>query len=95
MGRSSRDAQEVLGRLCRRLGLGDDGSERRRAMEQHTTRFGSLDHYEKGGVEVINDDARNYVFSNVFEVASKAKPFEKIAVGSSRSSWTVRSRSAC
>ena len=33
------------------------------------TRFGSLERYEKGGVEVINDDARNYVFSNVFEVA--------------------------
>ena len=47
----------------------------------HQTRFGSLQHYDKGGVEVINDDARNYVFSNVFEVASKAKPFEKVAVG--------------
>jgi hypothetical protein len=50
-------------------------------MSQHTTRFGSLKHYEKGGVEVINDDARNYVFSNVFEVASRSKPFEKVAVG--------------
>jgi hypothetical protein len=49
--------------------------------QQHTTRFGSLQRYEKGGVEVINDDARNYVFSNVFEVASKAKPYEKVAVG--------------
>jgi hypothetical protein len=50
-------------------------------MAQHSTRFGSLKHYEKGGVQVINDDARNYVFSNVFEVASRAKPFEKVAVG--------------
>jgi hypothetical protein len=49
--------------------------------EHHTTRFGSLQRYEKGGVEVINDDARNYVFSNIFEVASKAKPYEKVAVG--------------
>jgi hypothetical protein len=48
---------------------------------QHVTRFGSLKHYEKGGVEVINDDARNYVFSNIYEVASKAKPYEKVAVG--------------
>src|SRR2546427_4705323 len=48
---------------------------------QYTTRFGSLQHYEKGGVEVINDDARNYVFSNLFEVASRAKPYEKVAVG--------------
>jgi hypothetical protein len=45
------------------------------------TRFGSLSHYEKGGVEVINDDPKNYVFSNVFEVTSKSKPYEKVAVG--------------
>jgi hypothetical protein len=50
-------------------------------MTQLTTRFGSLRRYEKGGVEVISDDPRNYVFSNVFEVASRAKPFEKVAVG--------------
>ena len=50
-------------------------------MTQYTTRFGSLDRYEKGGVEVINDDPKNYVFSNVFEVASKSKPYEKVAVG--------------
>ena len=49
-------------------------------MEQ-ATRFGSLQHYDKGGVEVINDNAKNYVFSNVFEVASKARPYEKVAVG--------------
>lgn len=50
-------------------------------MTQHRTRFGSLDHYEKGGVLVINDDPRNYVFSNIFEVASKSPPYEKVAVG--------------
>src|SRR5262245_24044527 len=49
--------------------------------QKRVTRFGSLEHYEKGGVEVINDDARNYVFSNIFEVASKTKPYEKVAVG--------------
>ena len=47
----------------------------------HKTKFGSLEHFEKGGIEVINDDAKNYVFSNIFEVASKAEPYEKIAVG--------------
>lgn len=45
------------------------------------TRFGSLDHFEKGGVQPINDDPKNYVFSNIFEVASRAEPYEKIAVG--------------
>ena len=50
-------------------------------MVQPATWFGSLARYEKGGVEVINDDARNYVFSNIFEVASRARPYEKVAVG--------------
>ena len=50
-------------------------------MMRRGTRFGSLEHFEKGGVEVINDDARNYVFSNIFEVASKSEPYEKVAVG--------------
>ncbi len=50
-------------------------------MSEPTTRFGSLERWEKGGVEVINDDPRNYVFSNCFEVASKARPYEKVAVG--------------
>jgi hypothetical protein len=50
-------------------------------MAQHKTRFGSLEHFEKGGIQVINDDPKNYVFSNVYEVAAKAEPYEKIAVG--------------
>jgi hypothetical protein len=44
------------------------------------TRFGSLDSYEKGGVDVINDDPKNYAFSNIFEVASRARPFQQIVV---------------
>lgn len=47
---------------------------------QYTTVFGSLGHYEKGGVEVINDNPKHYAFSNMFEVATAAKPFEKVAV---------------
>src|SRR6266705_707249 len=50
-------------------------------MAKVQTRFGSLDHFEKGGIQPINDDARNYAFSNIFEVASKAEPWEKVAVG--------------
>jgi hypothetical protein len=50
-------------------------------MTRYTTRFGSLSHYEKGGVEVLNDDPRHYAFSNIFEVASKSRPYEKVAVG--------------
>jgi hypothetical protein len=49
-------------------------------MASYQTRFGSLEHYEKGGVEAINDDPRHYAFSNVYEVASKSGPYEKVAV---------------
>ena len=45
------------------------------------TYFGSLENYRKGGVEVIDDNPKNYAFSNIFEVASKSKPYEKVAVG--------------
>jgi hypothetical protein len=44
------------------------------------TVFGSLDQYQKGHIEIINDNPKYYVFSNVFEVASKSKPWEKVAV---------------
>lgn len=44
------------------------------------TRFGSLESYEKGRLTVINDNPKYYCYSNVFEVASNAKPYEKVAV---------------
>lgn len=44
------------------------------------TRFGSMADHQKGGVEVINDDPKSYVFSNVFDVASRSKPWERVAV---------------
>jgi hypothetical protein len=50
-------------------------------MSDVKTVFGALGNYQKGGVEIINDDPRNYVFSNVFEVAEKARPYERVAVG--------------
>ena len=50
-------------------------------MTDIVTQFGALTDYRKGGVEIIDDDPRNYVFSNVFEVAAHAQPYERIAVG--------------
>ena len=50
-------------------------------MSSPQTFFGSLKHFEKGGVTVINDDPKHYAFSNVFDVASKSKPYERVAVG--------------
>lgn len=50
-------------------------------MTQYQTKFGSLQDYEKGRVEIVDDDPKNYVFSNIFDVASKAAPYERVAVG--------------
>jgi len=49
-------------------------------MIQYQTRFGSIQDYEKGGVEIVDDDPKNYVFSNAFEVAAKSGPYERVAV---------------
>ena len=50
-------------------------------MTDVTTVFGSLRDHQKGRIEIISDDPKNYVFSNVFEVAGKSKPYERVAVG--------------
>src|SRR5260370_35268252 len=51
-----------------------------RRMGKYQTDFGSIHKFKKGGVTVINDDAKKYVFSNMFEVAAKARPYERTAV---------------
>ena len=51
-------------------------------MSNHyVTRFGSLQDYEKGRVEPIDDDVKNYAFSNCFEIANNSAPYEKIVFG--------------
>jgi hypothetical protein len=50
----------------------------------YKTRFGSLADFEKGTIDIIDDDPKRYAFSNVFEVASAARPYEKVAVGKNR-----------
>jgi hypothetical protein len=47
----------------------------------YQTQFGSLERYEKGGVQAIDDDVKHYAFSNCFEIASKSKPYEKVVFG--------------
>lgn len=50
------------------------------SKQQFHTVFGSLNDFVKGDLEIIDDDPKHYVFSNVFEVASKSKPYEKVVV---------------
>ncbi|MGK9264940.1 hypothetical protein KXS15_29030 [Sinorhizobium meliloti] len=49
-------------------------------MTQYTTEFGTIESVVKGGVTVIDGNAKNYVFSNIYEVAANAKPYERVAV---------------
>ena len=45
------------------------------------TKIGSLESYDKGSIE-LNDDLRHYAFSNIFEVAGKSQPYERVMVAS-------------
>lgn len=49
-------------------------------MSEVLTEFGSIHDYRTGGIEIIDDDPKNYVFSNVFDVAARSKPYERVAV---------------
>lgn len=50
-------------------------------MSAYTTKLGSLENYEKGSIQIVQGEATNYAFSNVFEVAAQGKPYEKTIVG--------------
>lgn len=50
-------------------------------MARYVTDFGSINHYSKGGVTVIDEDPKRYAFSNIFEVAATSKPYERVCVG--------------
>lgn len=50
-------------------------------MSQYTTEFATLDEYSKGSITIVgDDDKKKYVFSNMYEVAAKSAPFERVAV---------------
>lgn len=50
-------------------------------MSQYTTEFASIDEYNSGSITLIADDnKKNYVFSNMYEVAAKSAPFDRVAV---------------
>jgi hypothetical protein len=49
-------------------------------MSSFNTVFASLEDYVKGDLEIINDNPKYYAFSNVFDVASRSKPYEKVVV---------------
>ncbi|CAN0501688.1 unnamed protein product, partial [Phaeothamnion confervicola] len=48
-------------------------------VQVHTV-FGSLADHTKGSIELVSGEARHYVFSNIFDVAAKSKPYERVVV---------------
>jgi len=50
------------------------------AQDQFQTVFGALDDYVKGDLQIIADNPKYYAFSNVFDVASRSRPYEKVVV---------------
>src|ERR1019366_7318758 len=50
-------------------------------VAQHATVFGSLEHYQQGSAEMISGDVKHYAFSNIYDVAAKSQPYEKVVVG--------------
>ena len=49
--------------------------------QPHPTYFASLSKWEKGRAEIVSGSVKHYVFSNMFDVASRSKPYEKVVVG--------------
>jgi hypothetical protein len=56
-------------------------SPQQAAAPTYRTALGSIDDYEKGCVQIIDDDVKHYAFSNCFEIASKASPYERVVFG--------------
>jgi hypothetical protein len=42
----------------------------------------SMSHYTKGGVDIVDprENIKRYVYSNVYEISARAKPYDKLAV---------------
>ncbi len=50
-------------------------------MSQYNTDFATIDEYDSGSITIISEDnKKNYVFSNMYEVAAKSAPYERVAV---------------
>ena len=49
-------------------------------MTQYSTAFASIDNYRKGGLQLLDDDARRYVFSNIYDVAANSKDYQRTVV---------------
>lgn len=51
-----------------------------RPMSSYHTVFASLKSYAKGTITTVDGDPKHYAFSNIFDVASRSEPYEKVVV---------------
>ncbi|GGO79924.1 hypothetical protein GCM10011348_15450 [Marinobacterium nitratireducens] len=49
-------------------------------MAEYKTKFASIDDYTKGGIQILNEDPKRFVFSNLYEVAATSAPYERVVV---------------
>ena len=49
-------------------------------MSSFHTVFASLENYAKGAIETVDGDPKHYAFSNIFDVAARSRPYEKVVV---------------
>lgn len=49
-------------------------------VEKYTTQFASIDDYRKGGIQILNENPKRFVFSNIYEVAATSRPYERVVV---------------
>ena len=47
---------------------------------EYKTTFASIDKYKKGGVQMVSGNIKDYVFSNVYEVAANSPAYERVVV---------------
>lgn len=49
-------------------------------MKNIQTKFGSIESFQKGTIEILQGSTNEYAFSNLYDVAKNAKSFERIAI---------------
>lgn len=49
-------------------------------MNNYNTKYASIDDYRKGGLQLLDDNAKRYVFSNIYDVAANSADYQRTVV---------------
>jgi len=50
-------------------------------VAEYSTVFGSLSDFRQGEADIISGSVKHYAFSNIYDVANRSQPYEKVVVG--------------